>query len=158
MAGSDKVRRFLVCRAGSTLGAIPVEHVGETLPPLPVTQLADVPPYVLGVAILRGNATPIVDLNRLLTPATAQSAGAPRRFVSVHVGPRTLGLAVEEVIGVRALPEAVLAEVPPLVHAIDSAYLSSMGALDAGIVLLLEASRLLPESTWATLAAAGAAA
>lgn len=158
MPESDKVRRFLICRVGSSLGAIPVEHVGETMPPLPVRQLADVPPFVLGVSILRGIPTPIVDLNRLLTAPTRAPACAPRRFVSVRAGRRTLGLAVDDVVGVRALPEAVLADVPPLVHAVDAAYLSSIGTLDAQLVLLLEASRLLPESTWTALAAAGAGA
>jgi purine-binding chemotaxis protein CheW len=157
VAEGERVHRFLICRAGSSMGAIPLEHVRETLRPLPVRQLAGMPTFVLGVSVVRGIPTPVVDLNCLLTSNTGTPASPPRRFVYIRVGQRSLALAVDDVLGVRALTDAVLGDLPPLVSEIDAACLSSMGTLDAELVLLIEASRVMPESSWTVLEAAGTA-
>lgn len=158
MPESETVRRFLMCRVGSSLAAIPLEHVAETLRPLPIGQLGGIPPFVLGVSILRGIPTPVVDLNRLLTQNSGGPASPPRRFVSLRVGQRMLALAVDDVVAVRVLTESVLTDIPPLVREIDDTCLSSMGTLDAELVLVLEASRVMSESSWLALERAGAVA
>lgn len=158
MPENKTARRFLMCRVGSSLAAIPLEHVVETLRPLPISQLGGVPAFVLGVSILRGIPTPVVDLNRLLTSNTGAPTSPPRRFVSLRVGQRTLALAVDDVLAIRALAEDSLTDIPPLVREIDGTCLSSMGTLDAELVLILEASRVMSESSWLALECAGAAA
>lgn len=158
MPDSEAVRRFLMCRASSSLAAIPLEHVAETMRPLPINQLGGAPPFVLGVSIVRGIPTPVVDLNRLLTSTAGSPASAPRRFVSLRIGQRMTALAVDDVVAVRALPAGALMDIPPLIRDIDSACVASMGALDAQLVLLLAASRVMPESGWLALERAGAVA
>ncbi len=87
-------------RVGACVCAIPVEHVAETMRPLPVERLAGLPPFVLGVSVVRGIPQPVVDAARMLDVATV----APGRFVALRVGARGVILAVEAVLGVRALP------------------------------------------------------
>ena len=158
MPESEAVHRFLMCRAIASLVAIPLEHVAETLRPLPISQFDGVPPFVLGVSIVRSVPTAVVDLNRLIKPDTGAPASSPRRFVSLRVGQRMIALAVDDVVGVRALAEGALTALPPLFREIDGACLSSIGTLDAELVLLLEASRVMPESSWLALESAGIAA
>jgi len=56
----------LLCHVGSFVCALPVEHVVEIMRPLPIRHLEDVPPFVLGVALVRGAPAPVVDVARLL--------------------------------------------------------------------------------------------
>jgi purine-binding chemotaxis protein CheW len=122
-------------------------HVGETLRPLPVTPLPGVDPCVLGAATLRGQAVPVVALSSLL----GAPLGKPGRFVSLRLGERMAALAVDEVIGVRAMPAALLDGTPPLLNGGDHAQLAAIGTRDAELLLVLRAARTVPESVWQAL-------
>ena len=153
----------LVCDVGSLMCALPVGHVVEVMRPLPIRHLEDVPPFVLGVALVRGAPAPVVDLAQLLGVTIAGARREPRasrigRFVTVaaHGQGRRLSLAVEEVRGIRALTPAALGTLPPLLRAVDARGAGAIGALDDELLLILETTRLLPESVWSSLASAGA--
>lgn len=77
--------------------------------------------------------------------------GEPGRFVSLRLGERMAALAVDEVLGVRALPAALLDETPPLLDGGDDAQLAAIGARDAALLLVLRAARAVPEAVWQAL-------
>jgi purine-binding chemotaxis protein CheW len=136
----------LVCRVASRLLAIPLREVSETMRPLPVSAMPGAPPFVRGAAIVRGEAAPVLDGGLLLGGKALAAAG---RFVTLRVDGRPVALAVDEVLGVRALGSAVLAELPPLLQ--NAATVESVGILDAQLLVLLQAARLVPESVWSAL-------
>jgi purine-binding chemotaxis protein CheW len=139
----------LVVRAGERLCALPVSAVGETMRPLPVAPIAGAPPYVLGVAIVRGEPVPVVDLAALV--GGGATAGAATRFVSVRSGGRVAALAVAEVLGVTSLgPEG--ARNAPLLADACGGTLVALRARDEDLLLVLGAGRLVPPE--ATAAAA----
>jgi purine-binding chemotaxis protein CheW len=142
-------RRAVLCRAGARLCALPVDRVVETMRPLPVEPLRSAPPFVTGVAVIRGGAVPVVDAGRLLGAA----ASAATRYVTVRAGARTVAVAVDEVVGVTAIPES--ADLPPLIGAISADAVAHLGAVDADLLVVLESSRLVPDEVWAELAARG---
>jgi len=130
-----------------------LEHVSETLRPLPVEALSGTAPFIDGVSIIRGAPVPVVDLARLLGNASVE----PRmRLVVVKVGERNAALAVARVIGVRSLESATVIELPPLLSGASSEVIGAIGSLDARLLLVLETSRLVPESGWASLEGAEA--
>lgn len=129
--------------------ALPLSHVGETLRPLPITPIPEMPPCVLGAATLRGTAVPVVALAALLGAPPA----APGRFVSLRIGERWAALAVDEVIGVQALPAAVLDQTPPLLDGGADAQLAGISTRDTELLMVLRAARAVPESVWQALAA-----
>lgn len=137
----------LVCRSGDRVCALPLSHVSETLRPLPVTPLPGVDACVLGVTTLRGQAVPVVALAALLGAAL----GEPGRFISLRLGQRMAALAVDDVVGVRALPTAMLEETPPLLDGGAEAQLAGIGARDAELLLVLRAARVVPEAVWQAL-------
>jgi purine-binding chemotaxis protein CheW len=71
----------LLTRVGGRLCAVPLAHTVETMRLLPVSPLGDAPPFVRGLAIIRGAAVPVVDLGALL----GEPAGAVTRLVLVRV-------------------------------------------------------------------------
>ena len=135
----------LLVRARSLACALPLEHVIETLRPLAVHRVAGAPPSVLGLSIVRGAAVPVVDLGGLLG---GSGLAALARFVTVRAGARTAALAVEAVLGVRALDASLVERLPPLLQTDGAAGVESMLTLDAELVLVLRAARLVPEEAW----------
>lgn len=141
----------LLCRVGTRLCALPLDHVVETMRPLPVEAMADAPGFVLGLSIIRGAPVPVVDGAALVGAGTSQ----PTRFVTVTTNDRQVALAVDAVLGVRALPADSLLDLPPLLRDADPDVVSAIGVLDAELLLVLRRGRLVPESVWAAVDSGG---
>ncbi|TXD86097.1 chemotaxis protein CheW [Mitsuaria sp. TWR114] len=84
--------RVLVCRVRSRLCGLPLDAVEETLRPQPLRPLKSPAVHVQGLARIRGDWLPVVDLAGLLgltesgaAPAPADAA-AVRRYVVVRAG------------------------------------------------------------------------
>lgn len=139
----------LICRCGSQLCAFPLEHVVESMRALPVSAVAAMPSYVLGVAIVRGHATPVVALADLIGQMVAAPAA---RFVSMKWGAGLAAFAVDAVLGVRLLEPTLLQEMPTLLREVQSHGVTAIGLLDAQLLLVLQGAHAVPESVWAALA------
>ena len=68
----------LAMRAGDRVCAVPLAHVSEVMRPLPIEPLAGAPPFVPGLAIVRGKATPVVDLTAVLADGAASTGAGGR--------------------------------------------------------------------------------
>jgi purine-binding chemotaxis protein CheW len=76
--------------------------------------------------------------------------------VSLKLGERAASLAVDAVLDIRALNAGILSETPPLLREAGSEIVSTIGALDARLLLVLEAARLVPAAIWNAIQASGA--
>src|SRR5262249_37016070 len=141
MTASLETRPVLLLRVGAQMCALPLEHVLETLRPLPVDAVLEAPHYVRGMAIVRGVTLPVVDLRRLLG-IERSTAG---RWVTLKAGSRQIALEVDAVIDVRRLPTSTLRPLPPLLARAKPEIADTLAVLDAQLVLVLEVTRLLPE-------------
>jgi purine-binding chemotaxis protein CheW len=126
------------------LCALDLAHVVETMRPLPIEPMAGGPPFVLGLSIIRGIPTPVFDLAAWMGLPTAP----PTRFVSVVAGSRHVAIAVTAVTGVRTLEASELQAVPPLVQEAAAGHVQAVGTLDAHLLVVLSAARLLPDDAW----------
>ncbi|HKY36209.1 MAG TPA: chemotaxis protein CheW [Polyangiaceae bacterium] len=147
--GASGARRLLICRVGSAVCGIPLEHVLETMRPLPVEPLAHMPGFVEGLALIRGRPTPVLDSRRLLGARPA--AATPTRFVALRLGSRCAALSVDAVVGVRMVEASALAELPAILRDTEHEHVAALGALDAELLLVLEHSRILSEAAWLAL-------
>jgi purine-binding chemotaxis protein CheW len=145
---------WLVCDQGACRVAFPRAHVIETMRPLRIDPMSAMPPFVLGLAVVRGAPVPVVDVG-LLLGSGGKAAG---RWVTVQVGPRSVAFAVESVAGMQELPADVLEQVPPLLRGAGDGVVASIGALDAQLLVVLEGARLLTEEQWLAVTAQGAGA
>lgn len=135
---------------GARLCAVPLAHAVETMRPLPVAPVAGMPPYVLGLAVVRGTPTPVVHLARLIGD---ESSGPVSRWVTVRADHRVLALAVESVLGARRIDPLAMVEVPGLVGSDGARLLESVGRLDGALLVVLRTVRILPAAAWGALAA-----
>lgn len=102
---------LIMCHAGANRYAIDSRHVSEVLPQVNLHRLAGSPPWLAGLLIYRGAATPVVDFTQLtegkpcpnrlssrIVILRTELEGLPRRFgvLAEHVGLREVGDAPAE--------------------------------------------------------------
>jgi len=141
--GSQHLDFLLVRIAGDRVG-LPLRGVLETMRPPPCSPLQGAAPWVLGVSVIRGTPTPVVDLGRALGRDVAGSPSERQRVVTVHAGERTVALAVDEVLGIRRVLASSLQALPPLLDPGDR-LVEALGVLDEQLLLVLREGRLLPD-------------
>ena len=144
--------KALIFRVDSRLCAVQIGSVIETMRPLPIEQIAGAPEFVKGVAVIRGKATPVIDVAAILgmPPGTAAA-----RFVTVRAGGKQVALAVNAVVGIREIGEAVEMEgLPPLLQEAANDVVETIGRLDEQFLMVLKAAWELPEDIWNVLSAA----
>lgn len=135
----------ILFRVYSQLCLLPLENVMETMRPLPVEPIVGAPSFVLGLAIIRGAALPVIDMAGLL----AQRSAEPSRFLTVRTGSRQFALAVTDVLGVRRIAAQQFKELPPVLQAGAEA-IAAVASRDGELLLLLEATRLVSEQAFTT--------
>lgn len=147
-ADDSATNSFLICRSASRLCAFRLQDVAETMRPLPVDAIPAMPDFLLGVALIRGAVVPVVDVAKLVGGVTG---ARPERFVTVNVGERRVTFAVQNVLGVRELNALAMAEIPLLLHEIDTNSIAAITTLDAKLLLVLQGARVITEEIWAAL-------
>jgi purine-binding chemotaxis protein CheW len=147
--GTQAGRALLLCRVAEYVCGLPLIHVRETMRPLRLQPLPHVPPFVVGVGIVRGGSMPVLDARLLLGKAAISEASA--RWVSLTLGGRGVALVVDSVLGVRVLPAADVERVPPLLKGLEAAWLAELTSLDEELLLVLECTKLAPVGIWAGL-------
>ena len=134
----------LVCRVATRVCALPLDVVIEIMRPLPVEPLAGAPGFITGLAIIRGEPMPVVDAARLL----GAEAAAPSRFVTLRIGARQVALAVDAVLGVRLVAAERRSALTSLLGAVAGDAVAAIGTLDAQLLVVLEAARLVPDAVF----------
>jgi purine-binding chemotaxis protein CheW len=135
----------LVARAGTLRCALPVSAVIEIMRPLPVKGIGGVPRFVRGVALVRGETVPVLDLARLLSE---EGGGDPARWVTVRAGEdRVVAVEVAAVTGVVRLGCSVAA-LPPLLGQAHSELIEAIEARDGGLLAILRSGCLVPDPVW----------
>ncbi len=94
----------IAVRIGELLLLTPREDVTEVMMPPQVTRVPGAQPWLRGIIQLRGQLIPLTDLRAFLFDAPAAGIGDARVLVAAH---RQIpaGLIVDEVYGLRRLPE-----------------------------------------------------
>lgn len=100
--GSAPPWAFFAC--GGQGYAVRLDRIHEIVPPQPVTRLPGCGPAVCGLIGLRGRVITVFDLGVLVggPPATE---GPGHRLLLIRREDRIIGLAVEELLTIAALPE-----------------------------------------------------
>jgi purine-binding chemotaxis protein CheW len=147
----NRLTSWLLCRAGAQY-AIPLEHVIEILRTLPIEAVSGAPRYVRGLCIIRGSAVPVVDTGLLI----GSQATKCERLVTIRTGSRTIALAAETVLGIRAIGADKLNGLPPLLRDAASETIAAIGILDAELLFFLRTTLMVTEELLDRLDAGGA--
>ncbi len=132
---------WLLCRASRRLCALPVAGVVETMRVLPIEKLAQAPRFVIGLSLIRGTPTPVMEIGALL----GEAGPASRRMITVRTGSRLVALLAEDVLGVRSLHPGQLGDLPPLLRGGAQDVVTAIGRIDGELLLFLRTLRILPD-------------
>jgi purine-binding chemotaxis protein CheW len=120
---------------------VPLDRVLEIIGMMPITPIPETPAHVKGVINLRGRVIPVVDARaRFRLPARPYEARTC--IIVVQTGGWSVGLVVDTVSDVAAIPPSALEEPPPITGAGDH-YLASLGKVGDQVRLLLDVDRFL---------------
>lgn len=132
---------YLTFAVDEQLYGVPLERVLEIIGMLPITPIPGTPPYVKGVINLRGRVIPVVDARaRFRLPARPYEARTC--IIVVQTGGWSVGLVVDTVSDVSAIPPSAMEEPPPLTGSGDH-YLASLGKVGDQVRLLIDVDRFL---------------
>lgn len=137
-------REFLTFRLGAELYGVDLRGILEVTRPAAITPVPFSPPWVLGVMMLRGSVVPIFHVGRMLDtdvdgriePAgrillvnrtkVDAAPGADGAAQPARRGGHPVGLLVDEVREVAAVPEEALGPVPPTLRGPRSGFVSGV--------------------------------
>lgn len=140
-------REWLIVRAGTRVCALPVADVLETMRPLPVAPLAGAPPGVLGSAVVRGEALPVIHAGVLIGEERSHTG----RFVTLRIAQRRVALAVDAVVGLRRFDVQASSHIPPLLAGALGDAVTALRVADEDLMLVLDGARLVPPDVWDAL-------
>ena len=107
----------------------------------PVTRLPQVSHYVAGVVNLRGTVLPVIDLAAGLG-WPAPDPGPRHAIIVVRLGSQTLGLIVDSVSDIVALPDGALQPPPNTGNDDVVPFLQGLAALGERMIMVLDLERL----------------
>jgi purine-binding chemotaxis protein CheW len=145
VADNDSGTLMLIVRAAGRLCGLPLTSVVEIMRPLPVQALAGLPAYLRGLAVIRGQPIPVVDVSTLLAGVAGDRIG---RFLTMRGEGRPFSLAVEAVLGMRTVDRGALRAIPELREPARE-LVDSVGALGTELLTVLKASRAFADEMWA---------
>lgn len=128
---------------GDTRYGVPLSAVQEFVRMPALTPLPNAPVVIPGVINLRGRAVPVVDL-RTRFQLKVKEAELSDYLLVVHTASRVVGLWVDHAIGTCEVPAEWVTDASSLIE--NSGYISAVGKLPDGLVLIHDLTRLLAES------------
>ncbi|MGY2199400.1 chemotaxis protein CheW [Pseudomonas gingeri] len=142
--------QYLTFRLGQEMFAVSTLSVREIVEYGPITALPMAPPSIRGVTNLRGAAIAVLDLGVYFGGALTQQS--PRSCIVMLETRGTsaglLGIIVDAVSEVLEIPREQIEPAPDLNGRLNQAFVSGIGKLDGGFVLLLDIEKILAADDW----------
>jgi purine-binding chemotaxis protein CheW len=121
-----------------------------------VTRLPDAPEYIKGVINLRGTIVPVIDLRLKFNLGKAEYDGSTVMIV-LNVEKRVISVVVDSVSDVTALSADQLRPAPEFGSAMDTRFITGIGAIEQRMLILLDIEKLMSSAEMGLLAQAQAA-
>lgn len=137
---NDRQQR-LIFSAGGRLCAVPISQVVETMRALPLKAVADAPPFVRGLSVIRGEPVVVIDVALLIGDRPSEAA----RFITVRTGKRIVAIAADVVARIFTPADDDARQMPPVLGEAASDAIAAVGRLDAELLFFLSGVQLVPE-------------
>lgn len=137
---------YLTFALGTETYGIPLTRVLEIIGMMTITPIPDTPSYVRGVINLRGKVIPVVDA-RARFGVELKEYEARTVIIVVQAGAWSVGLAVDRVADVVAIPAQATEPPPPITARRGDHFLHGLGKVGDEVRLLLDVDRFLADAT-----------
>ncbi len=132
------MEQYVIFQSNHQRFAIVVQNVARVIEAKQFIALPEVAPYILGVYEFQEKMVPIVDVRKKLFQKFTESTGETK-VILCRWKDQTLGLYVEDILGISSLEPAVYEE-NSLNTSIKQIYIQSFLKMDDTLVMLLDLS------------------
>lgn len=143
---------YLTFRLADEDYGIEIRYVTEIVGIQKITEVPDMPEFVKGVVNLRGQVIPVIDV-RLRFHMQPRDYDERTCVIVVSIDTTQIGLVVDTVNEVRAIPENCISPAPKVSMSTSSRYIRGMGKVGDEVKILLDASKLLFEEELSAISA-----
>jgi purine-binding chemotaxis protein CheW len=126
---------------GDVRYAIDIAQVREIVTPLPLTLLPHTPGGLAGVADHRAEVVPIIDLRARFGLELRSEPSKKVKWILVEVARRTVGMIVDDVLGVLRVPTGEFRPPPELGGGEQARGIASVTTHDGDLVFVLDMGR-----------------
>jgi purine-binding chemotaxis protein CheW len=152
---SAEAREFLTFTLGSEEYGVDILKVQEIRGYDTVTRLPDAPSYIKGVINLRGTIVPVIDLRLKFNLGKAEY-DASTVMIVLNVDKRVISVVVDSVSDVTALKSDQLRPAPEFGSAMDTRFITGIGAIEERMLILLDIEKLMTSAEMGLVAAQSA--
>jgi len=132
---------FVAFMVGTVRYALDIAHVREIVTPLTLTKLPHTPGGLAGVADHRSEVVPIIDLRARFNLPLALESSRKSKWILVTVGGKTVGLVVDDVLGVLRVSVGVVRPAPELGGGDQARGISNVTTYEGQLVFVLDLSK-----------------
>jgi purine-binding chemotaxis protein CheW len=133
--------RFLTFPILNETYGIEIKYVTQIVGIQAITQVPEMPFFIKGIINLRGKIVPMIDM-RLRFGMPEREYDDRTCIIVINFVGKTVGLIVDRVSEVMTIQEG---DIDTLPVSSGSGYIKGIGKTDAGIILLIDCSKLLSE-------------
>lgn len=137
--------RFLTFALGNEIYGIEIKHVTEIIGIQAITELPELPEYIMGIINLHGKIIPVMDV-RLRFKKEFREYNDRTCIIVIDIGDVSIGLIVDSVSEVLSIDEQNIVEPPRLNNGQQNRYIKNIGKVDNEVKLLLDCEKLLTEN------------
>ncbi|WP_375435155.1 chemotaxis protein CheW [uncultured Hymenobacter sp.] len=145
----DAIIQLIVFRLGDEEYGLRIEQVKEVTITPEVARMPKTPPFIKGIANLRGDIIAIVDLEERfgLRPA-GQELPATSYTLAIEAKDYTIGIVVREVPQPLSIPISIIEKAPEFIQDINinDKYIEGIAKIDGRIIIVLDMLKLLTPS------------
>ena len=145
-SSTEESKNYLTFLVASDIYGIDIIRIKEILEITSITQVPMTPDYISGVINLRGNVMPVIDLaNRLGKASSDITKKSCILIVEVALDESVMdiGMTVDAVNKVLAIPDTDLEPPPAFGVNIRSDFIKHMGRLDQNFIIIFDIDKLL---------------
>jgi purine-binding chemotaxis protein CheW len=135
-------KEFLSFRLGQEEYCLDILSVQEIRGYDTVTSIANTPDFIKGVINLRGNIVPIVDM-RIKFRLSEARYDATTIVIILNLNKKMIGIVVDSVSDVIALPVEAIREAPRFGSAINTEFISGMATVDGNMLIVVDIQKLM---------------
>jgi purine-binding chemotaxis protein CheW len=135
--------KFLTFALGNEAYGIEIKHVTEIIGIQPITEVPELPEYIVGIINLRGKIIPVMDV-RLRFKKSFKEYNDRTCVVVIDIKDISIGLIVDSVSEVLSISDEEIVA-PPEVNKNSNRYIKGIGKVGSEIKLILDSEKLLKD-------------
>lgn len=135
----DKYLTFIVENEGY---GIEIEYVTEIIGLQSITEVPELPDFILGIINLRGQIIPVMDVRRRFKKALAEYDDRTCIIV-IEIEEVAIGLIVDTVSEVLNITEEKIVDPPKSKRGFSNKYVKSIGKIEDAVTLILDCVKLI---------------